>query len=149
MGDPFKEWNPLHFFVGWLIYVITIGLWWHEFCHLITLQAFGGNGHVINIGFAFAMEWTTPLAHAWQETIVAFMGGYGAALTCLILWAIDNDPEDRVNLHAIGWMNALYGTVEGLLFAMNRYDLIWWVGAAAQITGVLYAFSKSKKMWGG
>lgn len=137
--------NPLEFMVGFLSYQYII-MWFHEFWHLAVLQAFGGQGHVGIRFMVFYMQPTVEVAGV-GDLAMAFAGGLGAAATCLLFWFIDQDIEDRIVFHAIGWSQALYGVAEGFTYLLDVYGELQWLGFVAMMAGCIYALARSKKMW--
>ena len=143
---PRDRFNPLKFTL--LFWTLSLILnWTHELFHLGTTILFGGQAHVVASLLVFATDITVWPTQTWTHPIIVYSGGWGIAILTWWLWSQTIDEEWRITLHAIGWAQFFYGTVEGTTWILNRYDLVQWVGALAMITGTIYALSKSKKMW--
>lgn len=146
MGWPRDQFNPLQFFLGFLIYGVVFN-WFHEFFHLATAQMLGGNGVVKNLWYVFVADINPFPDPTWARFLVYLMGGWGVALLLWFFWLIDTDIEDRIVFHAIGWAQFAYGTVEGFSWMLGIYKHIQPLGLVALWGATIYALMKSKKMW--
>ena len=140
-----RGFNHLHYYVGILIQIIILG-WMHEGFHLMTMDIFGGEGYATWHWGYFLAHWAV-MPSPIGAIVTAFAGGLGTAALCLLLWTMDSDPEDRAVFLAIGWMQLLYGVVEGAAFTFGYSNAIWTVGPIAQTLGMLYAVLKTKELW--
>jgi hypothetical protein len=146
MGWPKDQFNPLKFFLLFLILGIVLG-WFHELNHVAVLQIFKGKGVVINLWYVFATDIQVWPQHQWQSLIVVYIGGWGIAALCWILWSLISDINAQIVLHAIGWAQFAYGCVEGTAWMLDSFKHVQWVGALAMWGATIYALWRSKKMW--
>jgi hypothetical protein len=89
-------------------------------------------------------RWPTP---RWAQILVVYIGGWGVAVLCFMLWVIDLGVSDRIVYHAIGWSQFAYGAVEGTAWMLGRYDLVQRLGFYAMLGATIYALLRSKKVW--
>jgi Na+/melibiose symporter-like transporter len=145
--DPFYHFNPLQFFLLFLILTVTHN-WQHEFFHLVACKLFGGEAVVRIVMPFFATDISTwPTSHV-QSLITVYAGGLGVALLCWFeWWTAHRDPEARIVFHAIGWSQALYGILEGTAYMLDAYQHVQSLGIIAMMIGTIYALSRSKVMW--
>lgn len=141
--------NPAEFYIKFLGAQLQVN-WLHEFWHAVFAQILGGTVGGVHIGFlVFYTDIDFTNINPGLAPIVVFAGGLCSALMCIMWWWANKDDESRIVWHAVGWTQGLYGIVEGVLFMMNRYDLVGPVGLVAMILGAIFAFARSGIMWEG
>lgn len=89
-----------------LVYLASIAI--HEYAHLLTLIALGGDGYIY-LNMCHVTRW--PPVGGWT---VYFAGGLGCALFLLLARSIDEDPEDRIALLSVALSQIIYGMFEGV-----------------------------------
>lgn len=145
--DPFYHFNPLKFFLLFIILSVNLN-WQHEFFHLIACQIFGGEAVVKVVMPFFATDISVWPTSQVQSLITVYSGGLGVALLCWVIWwLVHRAPEARIVFHAIGWSQALYGILEGTAYMLDAYQHVQSLGIAAMMIGTLYALARSKVMW--
>jgi len=118
----------------------------HEWCHLMVLKALGCDGYIVWTA-AFAAVIPTKWPSSLLDTLlVAFSGGYGAALY-IGLFEVYRDNDYEAVCIGYGYIvdQVIYGTAEGLLFAnIINESTLWIIAEAAALIGltlsaILYA----------
>jgi len=140
----------MDFFISFVLKQMLV-LSWHELGgHLAVAQLiFGVKGGVVKIGRMVLYADIPGLESMplFESTCIAFAGGIVSAICCYIFWLLERDLEDRVVWRANGLMQFLYGTTEGVLWALGMFHLIFSLGFLAQLVAAVYAFKTSKEMW--
>lgn len=95
----------------------------HEYGHLVTLRLLGGRG-AIESNILNGVRMLQPCQHEYGNNIVAFMGGWSSALIFLMLWAVSEDPEDKVARFSIVIYQFIYGAFEGVWFMLQNEVLL-------------------------
>lgn len=110
-------------------FLITLGVLFiasstiHEYGHLVTLRLLGGKG-IIESGVLNGVQLVQPSRFIHGNVLVAFMGGWSSALIFLVLWALSEDPEDKVARFSIIMYQLIYGALEGIWYASRLEFLI-------------------------
>tara|TARA_Y100000310_G_scaffold29541_1_gene28081 strand:- start:905 stop:1372 length:468 start_codon:yes stop_codon:yes gene_type:complete len=151
---PKDRFNPLHFFIGWLLLTIIL-TWFHEFGHITTVLAMGGSATVRPI-FSGLPVFVTDIDSAWlfsiplwKQSLITLMGGWTVAASCIYLWATSTDIDNRIIFHALGWSQFAEGALEAITWMNGNYHTVFATNLkiAAILGMTIFALARSRKMW--
>jgi hypothetical protein len=150
MNDWEYKFNPMEFFLKFLLVAFIVN-WFHEWFHLTALKVLGGDGFV-NTGFLVFYMQPTKLVGPLGMSFVAFAGGLGSSLLCLIYYYTFSGNhhsilESKIVWRAVGLLQWAYGLVEGFLYSTGNFELIGPLGFTAMMLAAVYSFWTSKAMW--
>lgn len=146
-----NKFNPLQFYLGFLIYELIL-YWLHEFFHLMPATLLGGEAvakPIFGLLPVFATEVTVWPPETWKQLVIVFSGGLVTSAICVFLWSQTIDLENKIIFHAIGWAQFAEGLLEGVAWSFDVYEEPWvnWVRFGAILLATIIALVRSKKMW--